>query len=82
MINSPWFTLAGAPSGSFLVGNTRPVQAHTPIVFLTIHDDEELVRAAQAAGGIGYVSKTMMPTDLIVAVNEARAGRRYVSPLR
>jgi DNA-binding NarL/FixJ family response regulator len=63
-------------------GRLRRAGSTVPIVFLTIHDDEELVQAAQAAGGIGYVSKTMLPSDLIVAVNEACAGRRYVSQLR
>jgi DNA-binding NarL/FixJ family response regulator len=60
----------------------RRAGSKVPIVFLTIHDDEELVAAAQAAGGIGYVAKTMLPSDLPVAVNEACAGRRYVSQLR
>ena len=36
----------------------------------------------QAAGGIGYVVKTLLPSDLVIAVNEACAGRRYVSQLR
>jgi DNA-binding NarL/FixJ family response regulator len=53
-----------------------------PLVFLTIHDDEELVRATQAAGGIGYVVKTLLPSDLAIAVNAACAGERYVSQLR
>jgi CheY-like chemotaxis protein len=52
------------------------------IVFLTIHNDQEVVDAAQAAGGIGYVVKARLPLDLPVAVTEARAGRRYVSKLR
>jgi DNA-binding NarL/FixJ family response regulator len=69
-------------SGLEVAGRLRREGSIVPIVFLTIHDDEELVQAAQAAGGIGYVSKTMLPSDLIVAVNEARAGRRYVSLLR
>jgi DNA-binding NarL/FixJ family response regulator len=50
-----------------------------PIVFLTIHDEEELVTATQAAGGLGYVSKELLATDLLAAVNEACNGRRYVS---
>ena len=69
-------------SGLEVAGRLRRAGSIVPIVFLTIHDDEELVQAAQAAGGIGYVSKTMLPSDLIVAVNEACAGRRYVSQLR
>lgn len=69
-------------SGLEVAGRLRREKSTVPIVFLTIHDDEELVQAAQAAGGIGYVSKTMMPSDLVIAINEACAGRRYVSPLR
>jgi DNA-binding NarL/FixJ family response regulator len=69
-------------SGLEVAGHLRREKSTVPIVFLTIHDDDELVQAAHAAGGIGYVSKTMMPSALIIAVNEACAGRRYVSRLR
>jgi CheY-like chemotaxis protein len=53
-----------------------------PIVFLTVYDAEEVVRAARAAGGIGYVAKPLLPSDLAVAVNEAQAGRPYTSQLQ
>src|SRR4051794_30587622 len=56
----------------------RRAGSTVPLVFLTIHDDVELVQAAQAAGGIGYVAKTLLPSHLLVAVKEARAGRPYV----
>jgi DNA-binding NarL/FixJ family response regulator len=69
-------------SGLEVAGRLRRAGSTVPIVFLTIHDDEALVQAAQAAGGIGYVAKTMLPSDLVIAVNEACAGRRYVSQLR
>jgi len=69
-------------SGLEVAGRLRRTGSNVHIVFLTIHDDEELVEAAQAAGGIGYVAKTQLPSDLAVAVNEACAGRRYVSRLR
>ena len=51
------------------------------MVFLTVHDDEALVQAATAAGAIGYVVKTRLMSDLRHAVQEARAGRRFVSVL-
>jgi DNA-binding NarL/FixJ family response regulator len=69
-------------SGLEVAGRLRRDGFTVPIVFLTIHDDEELVLATQAAGGSGYVLKTLLPSDLVVAVNEACAGRRYVSRLR
>jgi DNA-binding NarL/FixJ family response regulator len=51
------------------------------VVFLTIHDRPEFVRAALAAGALGYVTKRRLATDLIPAINEALAGRRFISPV-
>ena len=51
------------------------------VVFLTVHDDEDFLHAAQEAGGTGYVVKRRLASDLIVAVQEARAGRSFVSAL-
>jgi len=69
-------------SGLEVAGRLRRAGSTVPIVFLTIHDDDELVLATQAAGGIGYVVKTLLSSDLVIAVNEACAGRRYVSQMR
>lgn len=69
-------------SGLEVAGRLRRSGSTVPIVFLTIHEDEELVRAAEAVGGMGYVAKMMLPTDLVTAVSEARAGRHYVSLMR
>jgi DNA-binding NarL/FixJ family response regulator len=51
------------------------------IVFLTVHVEEEFVAAAKAAGGIGYVVKSRIASDLKVAVQEASAGRPFNSPI-
>src|SRR5262245_26689423 len=69
-------------NGLEVASRLRRTGSTIPIVFLTIHGDEELVQASQAVGGVGYVVKTLLPTDLAVAVSEACAGRRYVSQLR
>jgi DNA-binding NarL/FixJ family response regulator len=49
------------------------------VVFLTVHDDEEIVNAAKAAGAIGFVVKPRLRSDLLHAVLEARAGHPFVS---
>jgi two-component system, NarL family, response regulator NreC len=49
------------------------------IVFLTAHEDPEIRTACFAAGGLGYVIKGLIGTDLIPAVNEALADRIFVS---
>ena len=54
--------------------------SRTRVVFLTVHETSDYVRAALATGALGYVVKARLATDLGVAINEARAGRSYVSP--
>jgi len=51
------------------------------IVFLTVHEDSDILARALAAGGLGYVAKVLMDADLIPAINEAFAGRVCVSRL-
>ena len=51
------------------------------IVFLTVHEDSDILARALAAGGLGYVAKVLMDIDLIPAINEAFAGRIFVSRL-
>jgi DNA-binding NarL/FixJ family response regulator len=50
------------------------------IVFLSVHADQDYLRAAMAAGALGYVVKSRMALDLLPALKEAVAGRSYVSP--
>lgn len=50
------------------------------IIFLTIHSDSDFVGAAFKSGVEGYVFKTRMANDLIVAVREVLAGRTFLSP--
>jgi DNA-binding NarL/FixJ family response regulator len=49
------------------------------IVFLTIHEDADILRTCHAAGGLGYVVKLLMDTDLVPAMNEALAGHVFTS---
>jgi hypothetical protein len=39
----------------------------------------DILATCLAAGGLGYVVKVQMETDLIPAVQEAVAGRQFVS---
>ena len=52
----------------------------TKIIFLTVHEDPDFVRAALATGAAGYVIKAHMATDLFPAIREALAGHRFISP--
>ena len=68
-------------NGLEVASSLRRSGSPAAVVFLTVHDEEEFVLAAKAAGGIGYVVKSRLRTDLIAAVQEARAGRSFVSPI-
>ncbi len=51
----------------------------TRIVFLTVYEDADTLASCLDAGGLGYVVKMFMAADLIPALNEALAGRVFVS---
>jgi two-component system response regulator DegU len=67
-------------SGFEVAIRLRTLGSTAPIVFLTIHDEDEIVTAARACVGCGYVIKSRLASDLSVAVQEANAGRPFVSP--
>lgn len=69
-------------SGLDVAAGLRAAGSTAAIVFLTVHEDAELVEAASAAGGIGYVVKAHLASDLLHAVHEARARRPFVSVRR
>jgi DNA-binding NarL/FixJ family response regulator len=66
-------------SGLEVASALRAAEPASAIVFLTVHDDAEVVRAANDAGALGYVVKRRLGSDLLCAVQEARAGRRFTS---
>lgn len=60
----------------------REVKKHsnkTKIVFLTVHEDADILAACLSVGGLGYVIKVCMNSDLIPAINAALRGRVFVS---
>jgi DNA-binding NarL/FixJ family response regulator len=67
--------MSGLRAARLLRDRGRPF----PIVFLTVHEDEEFLRAAQEAGGLGYVLKSHLASDLVPAIKAALDGERFVS---
>ena len=49
------------------------------IVFLTVHEDADILKTCRAAGGLGYVLKLFMDTDLVLAMNQALDGHMFTS---
>jgi two-component system response regulator NreC len=68
-------------SGFEVAARLRTEGSSAAVVFLTVHDEEELVAAARQSGGMGFVVKPRISSDLLTAVKEAHAGRSFISPL-
>ena len=64
-------------SGIEVACRIKESHSHAKIVFLTLHDDSDFRAAALETGAEGYVTKERMGGDLIVAVHEVLAGRRF-----
>jgi DNA-binding NarL/FixJ family response regulator len=45
-----------------------------------VHEDPDYMRAALDAGGVAYVVKTRLASDLIPAIHVALAEQDFVSP--
>ena len=68
--------ISGFEAANILKRTERP----SKIVFLTVHNDPDFVRAARDAGALGYVLKQQMNTDLLEAIDKASAGECFTSP--
>lgn len=53
----------------------------TQVVILSVHADSEHIFRAFKTGALGYVMKEAAGQEVVKAVREVHAGRRYLSPL-
>ena len=67
-------------NGRKAVNRLEQAGCSSRVVFLTVHSDPDIVRAALATGALGYVLKASIATDLLFAIHEAMAGRAFISP--
>lgn len=58
----------------------RESGSEAKIVFLTVNEDSDFVRAALKTGALGYVVKSRMASDLCAAIHGAISGHLFVSP--
>ena len=67
-------------TGIEVAAEMKKTRSKTRIVFLTVHEDPDFVKAAMKAGGSAYVVKSQMATDLISAMQAASDGNKFISP--
>ena len=66
-------------SGLQAARSIQKANCRAKIVFLTIHEDRDFIAAALSAGGVGYVTKRRLSSDLVFAIHEALKGNTFVS---
>jgi len=67
-------------NGIEAVSQLRDSNFPATFVFLTVHANEEFLKASLAEGALGYVLKSQMKTHLVAAIHSALKGESYVSP--
>jgi DNA-binding NarL/FixJ family response regulator len=64
-------------SGIEVAQRIKRSDAQMKIVFLTLHDDSDFRAAALETGAEGYVTKARMGRELLPAIKEVLAGRKF-----
>jgi DNA-binding NarL/FixJ family response regulator len=67
-------------SGMNAAHQLRESALSAKIVFLTIHSEEQFMKARMAEGALGYVLKSHMKVHLIPAIQAALVGQSYICP--
>ena len=66
-------------NGLEVIRQVRKQSPDTKVIVLSMHANEAYLFNALKNGAVGYVLKDSTATDLITAINEALAGRHYLS---
>jgi two-component system, NarL family, response regulator NreC len=69
-----------APDGLEVTRRLTRLKAKTKVIILTMYGDPAFLLDALKGGAAGYVVKESCGTDLLHAIHEVAAGRRYLSP--
>ena len=67
-------------NGLDVIPQIKKLSPHTQVVILSMYSNEAYVLEALSSGASAYVLKDSSSDDLVHAVREAAAGRRYLSP--
>jgi len=67
-------------SGIDVAHHLRDFGCESKIIFLTVHEDSDYINAAMGAGGLAYVVKSRLGSDLIPAINAVLSDKMFVSP--
>jgi DNA-binding NarL/FixJ family response regulator len=67
-------------NGLELLGEIRNLNPRLPVIFLSMHPEEQYAIRAFRAGAAGYLTKGSPPQELLGALDKVLQGKKYVSP--
>lgn len=67
-------------SGIEILKQIRKEQPKLPVLMLSIHREDQYAIRALKAGAAGFLNKQVAPAELLAAIRQAAAGRKYISP--
>jgi two-component system invasion response regulator UvrY len=73
------FTMPG-PSGLDILKQIKSDYPDLPVLFLSMHPEEQYALRALRAGAAGYLTKEADEANLILAIRKANNGGKYVTP--
>ncbi len=68
------------PDGLEVTRRLSAVESSTRVIILTMYGDTAFVLDAYKGGAAGFIVKESCGTELLQAVHDVAAGRRYLSP--
>jgi DNA-binding NarL/FixJ family response regulator len=66
-------------SGLDILADLRELRPRLPVLFLSMHPEEQYARRSLKSGAAGYLTKDSVPDELKTAVRRVLGGGRYVS---
>lgn len=66
-------------SGLDILKDIKLARPQTPVLFLTMHEEDQFAVRVLKAGAAGFINKESAPEELVKAIRKAVAGGRYVS---
>ena len=66
-------------SGLDILSDLKRLRPKLPILFLSMHPEEQYARRALKSGAAGYLTKESVPEELKTAIRRVLTGGRYVS---
>jgi len=70
----------GDVSGIDVARDLRDAGCQAKIIFLTVHEDADFVKAGMGAGGSAFVVKSRLSQDLLSSIDAVLSNKFFVSP--